>query len=234
LSLNPAKETTVHRTLRKWLPSTVLGLASVATFGAIVAGPAGSAFAADGQAPSTAGVAPGKPAPGATAAVTNHETRLQPNYYYCGPAATRIALSTHAESVDFDRIASELGTTTSGTQSANDITRVMNAHFGAGRYKTVEISGQKASPDQIATLQKDVVATVNDGDAVVANIAGTVTDTAGEVHSYPGGHYLTVVGYADKGGVVRIADPADTAGTPEYDLNVGTLANWTATRGYSA
>jgi hypothetical protein len=82
----------------------------------------------------------------------------------------------------------------------------MNAHFGGGRYKTVEISGQKASSDQVATLQKDVVATVNDGDAVVANIAGTVTDTTGEAHSYPGGHYLTVVGYADKGGVVRIAD----------------------------
>jgi hypothetical protein len=224
----------VTRTFRSWLPSVFLGIASIATLGAIVAGPASAAHAADGQAPSTAGIAPGIPAPGATAAVTNHETRLQPNYFYCGPAATRIALSTHAESVGFDQIASELGTTTNGTQSANEITRVMNAHFGAGRYHTVEISGQKASPEQVANLQKDVVTAVNQGDAVVANIAGTVTDTAGEVHSYPGGHYLTAVGYADKGSVVRIADPADTVGTPEYDLNVGTLANWIASRGYAA
>lgn len=221
------------RTFRSWLPSVFLAAASIATFGIVVAGPSTAAHAAEGPT-STAGITPGTPAPGATAAVTNHETRLQPNYYFCGPAATRIALSTHGESVSFDQIAGELGTTTNGTQSANEITKVMNAHFGAGRYKTVEISGQKASAEQVANLQKDVVATVNDGDAVVANIAGTVTDTAGEAHSYPGGHYLTVVGYADKGSVVRIADPADTVGTPEYDLPVGTLANWIASRGYSA
>jgi hypothetical protein len=211
-----------------------LGVVSVAAVGGIVAGPATAAHAADGQVLTAAGVTPGIPAPGATAAMTNHETRLQPNYYYCGPAATRIALSTHAEAVGVDQLASELGTTTGGTDSAFDVTRVMNAHFGAGRYHTVEIPGQKASPEQIAALQKDVVAAVNQGDAVVANVIGTVTDTAGDMHSYPGGHYLTVVGYADKGNVVRIADPADSAGTPEYDLFVGTLGHWIASRGYSA
>jgi Peptidase_C39 like family len=222
------------RTFRSWLPAVFLGVASIAAVGGIVAGPASAAHAADGQAVTAAGVAPGIPAPGATAAMTNHETRVQPNYYYCAPAATRIALSTHAEAVSMDQLASELGTTTNGTDSAYDVTRVMNAHFGAGRYKTVEIPGVKASPDQIAALQRDVVAAVNRGDAVVANVAGYVTDTSGDFHSYLGGHYLTVVGYADKGSVLRIADPADSQGTPEYDLNVGTLANWIGTRGYSA
>jgi hypothetical protein len=228
----------VTRTFRSWLPSVFLGVVSVAAVGGIVggivAGPASVAQAADGQVVTAAGIAPGIPAPGATAAMTNHETRLQPHYYDCGPAATRIALSTHAEAVSIDQLGSELGTTTSGTDSAFDVTRVMNAHFGAGRYHTVEISAQKASPEQIAALQKDTVTAVNQGDAVVANVVGTVTDTAGDVHSYPGGHYLTVVGYADKGNVVRIADPADTEGTPEYDLFVSTLAHWIASRGYSA
>jgi Peptidase_C39 like family len=224
----------VNRTFRKWLPSAFLGFASVAAFGVIVAGPAGTAHAADAPAPTPAGIAPGIPAPGATGGMTHHETRLQPNYFYCAPAATRIALSTHAEAVSMDQLAGELGTTTNGTDSAFDVTRVMNAHFGAGRYKTVEIPGVSATPEQAAALQKDVVAAVNRGDAVVANVAGYVTDTAGDFHSYPGGHYLTVVGYVDNGSVVRIADPADTVGTPEYDLNVGTLANWIGTRGYSA
>jgi len=219
----------VTRTFRRWLPSVVLGAATLA---AVIVGPATAAHA--DAPPTAAGVAPGIPAPGATAAMTHHETRLQPNYYYCAPAATRIALSTHGEAVSFDQLAAELRTTTAGTDSAHDVTRVMNAHFGAGRYKTVEISGERATPEQIAVLRNDILVTVGRGDAVIANVVGSVRDSSGDVHSYPGGHYLTVVGYADRAGMVRIADPADAEGTPEYDLTVTALANWIGTRGYTA
>jgi Peptidase_C39 like family len=211
------------RTFRKWLSTAVLGVSSVATFGLLVAGPAGTAFAADTD-----------PAHTAANAMVPHQTALQPNYFYCGPAATRIALSAHGQLPSYDQVASELGTTPDGTKSANEVTKVLNAHLGAGRYKTVEISGQKANPEQVAALQRDVTTAAGRGDAVVANIAGSVTDTAGEAHSYPGGHYLTVIAYSDGGQTVRIADPADTVGTPEYNLPVGTLANWIATRGYAA
>src|SRR5512138_907081 len=178
---NPAKETILTRTLRKWLQPAVLGVSAVATFGVLVAGPAGTAHAAD----------PAPAAAGGASTMVPHQTALQPNYYYCGPAATRIALSAHGQLPSFDQVAGELGTTPDGTKSANDVTRVLNAHLGGGRYKTVEISASKASPEQVAALQHDVVTATGRGDAVVANIAGTVTDTAGDTHSYPGGHYLT-------------------------------------------
>jgi hypothetical protein len=229
------------RTFRSWLPSVLhdisprmlLGVASLATFGALVASPATAAHA-DPAAPVAPAVAAGQaPAP-AVNAMLPHQTALQPNFFYCGPAATRAALSAHGQTPSFDQMAAELGTTTNGTQSAHEVTRVLNAHLGAGRYKTVEIPGRKASPEQVAALQRDVVTAAARGDAVVANIAGTVTDTAGEVHSYEGGHYIAVIAYTNGGSTVRISDSADTVGVPEYDLPVGTLANWIASRGYAA
>lgn len=216
------------RTLRNWLSTAVLGISSVATFGIVVAGPAGTAHAA----PATDTAADTTSTAAAT--MVPHLTALQPNYFYCGPAATRIALSAHGDLPSYDQIARELGTTPEGTNSANEVTKVLNTHLGAGRYKTVEISANKASPAQVATLKSDIITATSRGDAVVANIAGTVTDTTGEVHSYPGGHYLTVIAYTDNGQTVRIADPADTQGTPEYNLPTTTLANWIATRGYTA
>ena len=242
LSPNPAKESTVTRTFRMWLPAVsvgvaprlLLGVASVATFGVIAFGPTTAAHAAEPGAPAAPAAAPAAPAQAAANLMLPHLTALQPNYYYCGPAATRAALSAHGDIPSFDQLAAELGTTTNGTSSANETTRVLNAHLGAGRYHTVEISGQKASAEQIEQLRKDVVTAGSRGDAVVANVAGRVTDTAGDVHSFPGGHFIAVIAYSDEGRTVRIADSWDFEGTPEYDLPVGTLANWIATRGYSA
>jgi hypothetical protein len=164
-----------------------------------------------------------------------HDGKLQPNYYYCGPAATRIALSAHAKRApSHDSLAKQLGTTTAGTNSAEDITRVLNHQLGQGRYHTTELPDEAASPKQVEKLRRDIVTAVSNGDPVVANIAGTVSDTAGEQHSYEGGHYLTVVGYSANGSVAKIADPADTVGGNEYRLSTTTLANWIATRGYSS
>ena len=162
------------------------------------------------------------------------DVQLQPNYFYCGPAATRIALTAHGVAPTQDQVAQALGTTTSGTNSAFDITRVLNQALGAGRYQTTEIAGQRATPQQMDKLQRDIVLAINQGDPVVANIAGTMQDTAGEVHSYEGGHYLTVIGYADQGRTAVIGDPADAVGSPVYQLSTIDLANWIASRGYSS
>ena len=59
-------------------------------------------------------------------------------------------------------------------------------------------------------------------------------DNSGHPHSYPGGHFLTVVGYSDAGLTVNIADPADAQGVGAYTLPVSKLADWVALRGYSA
>ncbi|WP_392390786.1 C39 family peptidase [Micromonospora aurantiaca (nom. illeg.)] len=68
---------------------------------------------------------------------------------------------------------------------------------------------------------------------LVANIVGSATDTDGGWHSFPGGHYIAVVGYKDDGRTVRIADSANPA-TASYWMTTIDLANWMATRGYSA
>ena len=135
--------------------------------------------------------------------------------------------------LSFDQVAGLLGTTTNGTNSAEDITRVLNSQLGAGRYHT---TGMPARPNSahMDQMRNDIVRALNQGDPVVANVAGTVTDTAGEVHSYEGGHYLTVVGYFEGGGMVTIADPADTVGKPTYQLTTAELAKWVGTRGYSS
>jgi hypothetical protein len=188
----------------------------------------------------TAPAASGAPAPAPAPAATpgqkalSYDYQRQPNYFYCGPAATRIALTAIGKAPSFDDVATRLGTTTDGTKSAEETTRVLNSVGGDNFYKTHTISGATATGQQMDQLRTDIVHAVSSDHAVVANIAGTVTDLSGNVHSYEGGHYLTVVGYDQGGMTVKIADPADDKGDGSYWLPVGTMANWIATRGYSA
>ncbi|WP_112679476.1 C39 family peptidase, partial [Micromonospora saelicesensis] len=157
----------------------------------------------------------------------------QPNFYYCGPAATRNALSVQGKEISVDAMAKEMGTTEAGTNSINDITPVLNKETGKNdAYRSVEISTPDADGKQTDRLRADIVRTVDDGRAVVANIAGTSVDTDGGVHSFEGGHYISVVGYRDGGNVVKIADSAD-ANTASYEVTVEHLADWIATRGYA-
>ena len=132
--------------------SALLGLAALGVGGAIVMSPT-AAHAADGAAPAAA------------SKVASYDPALQPNGYYCGPAATRVALTAHwASPPSFDELAGKLGTTTSGTNSINDVTRVLNEYTGGGKYQSVEIPGTKATPEQTEKLRTDVVAAINSGE----------------------------------------------------------------------
>ena len=201
--------------------ATLLGLAALGVSGAIALSPT-AAYASDGEAPPSG------------MGVASFDGALQPNGYYCGPAATRIALSAHGSLPSFDELAGNLGTTTSGTNSIHDVTRVLNERLGADRYKSTEISGERATLVEAAQLRTDIVRTVNEGDVVVANIAGSWTDTHGDLHSYPGGHYIAITGYAKNGNEITIVDPADRILSNQYQLPVEVLAHWIATRGYTA
>ncbi|MGA4687027.1 C39 family peptidase [Micromonospora sp. AB353] len=156
----------------------------------------------------------------------------QPNFYFCGPAAARNALSVQGKNIDVHAMAEEMGTTEDGTNSINDITPVLNKETGKDVYKSTEIPVDKAG-DKVEKLRADVVRTVDDGRAVVANIAGTATDTDGNTHSFEGGHYISVVGYRDGGKVVTIADSANP-NQASYRMDVDALAHWIASRGYSS
>ncbi|MGW4502250.1 C39 family peptidase [Micromonospora sp. NPDC004336] len=163
----------------------------------------------------------------------DYDYQAQTTFYNCGPAAVRHALSAAGVARSQDALGAQLGTDEMGTDSAEDTTRVLNATVKGDPYRTRMIPGSAATPAQMDRLQADVVAAVAGGRGVVVNVAGSATDTEGGWHSFPGGHYVAVVGYQDEGRLVKIADSANPA-TASYWMSTIALANWAATRGYSA
>lgn len=175
-----------------------------------------------------------KAAPAKTAAQVRFGYQEQSTYYFCAPAATRIALSARGHVLSQYDLAKSLGTTENGTNSAHETTRVLNKVNGTDFYRTRSIPGPSAKPAEMDRLQADVVRALSHGYPIVANIKGTATDLDGKAHSYEGGHYLTIVGYRDQGRTVRIADPFDTSNGGTYWMSTISAANWIAERGYSA
>ena len=212
------------------LRKTVLTAAGIAATAGGIAGPAIAAHAAPTT--STTGVVADRKGHGERELDVRYEA--QPNFYFCGPAAARNALSVQGKNIDVHAMAKEMGTTEAGTNSINDITPVLNKQTGKDVYKSTEIPVDKARDrDKVDKLRADVVTTVDDGRAVVANIAGTATDTDGNTHSFEGGHYISVVGYRDGGKIVTIADSANP-NQASYRMDVDELARWIASRGYSS
>ncbi|MER6592877.1 C39 family peptidase [Micromonospora purpureochromogenes] len=209
----------------------MLSVAGLVMTGGAIVGPAVAAQAAPAEKASASVVSEKGKGKGKGERRAGYEYQAQPNFFYCGPASTRMALSADGKAVSQDELAEKLGTTENGTDSAIDVTRVLNEYTG-GRYKTTEISDEVASKEQIERLRADVKAAVDAGDPVVANILGGAVDVDGVEHYYPG-HYLTVVEYKDDGNTVKIADPA-APDVQEYWMDVAELANWIAGRGYSS
>jgi Peptidase_C39 like family len=189
---------------------------------------AGSAPAAASQSAS-ASASPSTPPP--SEKILKYDFQSQPNYYYCGPAATRIVLSTQGKTRSQDEVARLLHTTTGGTDSAEDATRALNSVVGDNVYQTRPMGGD-ATPQKMDQLQADVVRAISNDRGVVANVVGSVTDQAGNWHGYGGGHYVAIVGYRDEGRAVKIADPA-TFNSDGYWVGTIAMARWMVNRGYS-
>ena len=83
-------------------------------------------------------------------------------------------------------------------------------------------------------LQADAVHAISNGYAVVANIIGGATDSAGVWHDFSGGHYIAIVGYSDDGRSLKVADSSGMYGSSTYWMSTINMANWIGTRGYSA
>ncbi|MER7444213.1 C39 family peptidase [Micromonospora avicenniae] len=210
---------------------TVLTAAGIAAAGGGIAGPAIAANAAPAEKPNTTASQQSDRKGHSEHELTMHY-QAQPNFFYCGPAAARNALSVQGKDISIDAMAQEMGTNVHGTNSIFDITPVLNKETGKNAYHSVEMSSPAADDKQTNQLQADIVRTVDDGRAVVANIFGTATDTDGNVHSYEGGHYISVIGYRDGGKTVTIADSANP-NMASYRMSVDNLADWIATRGYA-
>ncbi|TDC33336.1 phytochelatin synthase [Micromonospora sp. 15K316] len=210
-----------------------LSVAGLLVAGGCALGPAVAAHAAPVQTgPTTSAQADKGGHDRRSERLVNVDYQAQPNFFYCGPAATRIALSAQGKQISQDDVAALLGTTEAGTPSALDTTRVLNQLTG-GKYKTAEIPDSVAKPAEVERLRDDVTKALDDGRPVVANVKGTAVDEIGNPHSYEGGHYVTLIGYRDGGESIRIADPADPADN-EYWMPLAKVANWIASRGYSA
>ncbi len=195
---------------------------------AVPAAPAGQATTAQATKPETKAVTPAK----VQAKEVRVKYQAQPNYYWCGPAAARNALSAAGHDITMASLARTMGTTEAGTNSAKDITAALNKVTGKAEYRTTELAKPTITAKQADTLKRDIVTTIDDSRAVVANVAGTATDTDGATHSYDGGHYIAVHGYRDNGRQAKIADSANPD-TANYWIDTTDLADWIATRGYS-
>lgn len=220
-----------------------LPAAADAALNNVVAGPAPAAAAQKpGEAarpadpdtaakPASSPPAPPKPAPPA-AKTLDYTYEGQPNGWWCGPAATRIALSARDLRPSQDDLASRLGTTVNGTDSAADTTRVLNDLLKTDFYRTREIPGAEATPAEMDRLQADAVRAISNGYAIVANVVGSATVADGRWLDWPAGHYITIVGYADQGRMLKIADPANPS-VASYSISTIEMANWMSQRGYS-
>ncbi|HTJ31940.1 MAG TPA: C39 family peptidase [Dactylosporangium sp.] len=166
--------------------------------------------------------------------VLPYSFQLQTTFYNCGPAATRMALSTSISPPSQSDLAGVLGTTVNGTNSADDTTHGLNRVLGRDVYKTHWIPGEDATGEEAEQLQRNVVNAIGDGRGVVANIVGGVTDMAGTYHEFGGGHYVAIIGYRDRGRQVKVADSSGMFGPGSYWVETYPMASWIGHRGYSA
>ncbi len=164
--------------------------------------------------------------------VLNHDYQVQQTGYWCGPTATRIALSTRIAAPSQGALANELPTTTNGTDWIGQVTRTLNNHLGA-RYATVELPNDPPSPGQRDQLWRDIVLSIDAGHGMVANI---VAPPNNHPPGYPSStiyHYFAVVGYNPQTREAYIADSANFSGNQHYWLTLDKLASLIPPKGYS-
>lgn len=189
-------------------------------------------------APLAAAAPPGAVSPSADVHVQGEHVlqvdyQVQETGYWCGPAATRIALSARGVYRSQADLAAELGTHTGGTDHIGQVTRVLGGYVGW--YETKEMPNDPPTQAQRDLLWRDIVLDIDNGYAIVANI---VAPPGNQPPGYPPDqtiyHYFTVIGYNDANMTVLIADPASFGGNQIYWLTFDQLATLIPPKGYSA
>lgn len=162
---------------------------------------------------------------------------------WCGPAATRIALSTQGILVPMPDLAEfliETGPDGAQTPFAGPakVPQFLNSWWGMGGNHTYREQWTVNDADGVAALRTNVYNNITAGRPVMVNITSDspagLTDTSGNaLHNRD--HWMTVVGYRDKGATLIVRDPAptDAARTTSYlEVSAETMASWTEGRGY--
>ncbi|MEO3752512.1 C39 family peptidase [Streptomyces sp. B6B3] len=171
----------------------------------------------------------------ASAHTLDVDYQVQETGYWCGPAATRIALSARIAPPSQSDLAWQLGTTENGTDHISQVTGVLNANLGTGWYETKEMPNDPPTQAQRDLLWNDIVLDIDNNYPLVANI---VAPPGNQPPGYPPDqtiyHYFTVIGYDDANRTVLIADPASFGGNQIYWLSFDQLATLIPPKGYSA
>lgn len=161
--------------------------------------------------------------------------QVQETGYWCGPAATRIALSARMAPPSQGDLARQLGTTQNGTDHIGQVTNVLNSNLGGGWYETKEMPNDPPTQAQRDLLWYDIVFDIDRNYPLVANI---VAPPGNQPPGYPSDqtiyHYFTVFGYDEVDRTVLIADPASFSGNQIYWISFDQLATLIPPKGYSA
>ncbi len=220
------------------IKAALCGLALIAA----TALPMASAPAIAGPAPaiSAEAVAAAKPVPklGYSTQVLktlNIQFQYQQTGYWCGPAATRIALSAKTSNLPSQQqLANELPTDEDGTDWIGQVTRVLNNRLGTSYYETKEMPNDPPTQAQRNLLWHDITYDIDRGWALVANIVAPASNHPPGYPNYTIWHYFTVIGYDSSDSTVLIADPAGFNPNATYWLTFNQLATLIPPKGYSA
>lgn len=208
--------------------------------------PPTSADTPDGDAPPLDPPGSGSGASGASAygnpASTAQPSRVldvtyevQSTGYWCGPTATKIALSGRIAAPSQQALANQLHTTTNGTDWIGQVTGVLNANLHATWYLTRELPNDPPTPAQRDQLWRDIRRSIDNGFPLVANIVAPPTN---HPPGYPSNqtiyHYFTIIGYNVDTRQVYIADPANFGGNQKYWLAFDQVATLIPPKGYAA
>ncbi len=160
--------------------------------------------------------------------------------YFCGPASTRIALTTRQASPPTQwTIANYEGTSSSSGTSRSRVVSGLNHYLNTSVYKSVAVSDPPTAA-QRASLKSMMVGTLTNNYTAIANVV-----SGWRPPGYPSGtiyHYVAVVGYDQNGDRMLIADPAGrcSAGSrwcnvpATYWVTTQNLGTWVGLRGYVA
>lgn len=137
----------------------------------------------------------------------------QETFYWCGPASTQVVLSGRGIRVSEQDMANAMGTTRNGTDYIGLITPVLNA-FCDGAYIVRSMPNDPPTRAQVDLLWTDIVASIDAGYGIVANIVAPPSNyprgVKGSVSpAYSGGdvyHYIALMGYDDQARAVWVAD----------------------------
>lgn len=161
---------------------------------------------------------------------------VQENGYFCGPAATRNALSAVMTDLPSqDELAIELPTTQNGTDWIGQVTETLNEYLGEEIYATTEMPADPPTQIDRDRLWEDLRRSIDAGYPVVANI---VAPPSNHPPGYPDDdtiyHYFVVAGYDTTTDEVFIADSASFSGNTLYWIPLQQLGELIPPKGYSA